>query len=253
MAKQTDTYVEAPAVFSENEPGGEVVAPSLRGHTMAPAEGRIGHRGLRRAPERDNPDFNPTVVNLKPGINEERITDSLSDGVSYFHIRAVDGAQNFSRTVHYKLQLALSPLPGPVVVSATHPQGQSTGSGSPAFTWTVDEMDRVKGFVYVLSYNSIKMPDTFTTKPEVHFDKLEMGNYFFSVAAVDKANQMSRITTYDFIIGSPDRSPDQEKNADYNRRLAELEKDFMKKKPDQKAGRAGACCRAALGGDNVPL
>ena len=226
MAKQTDTYVEAPVVFSETNPEGKwsrLPYAVIRWRPPKDESGIAGYATLLN----EIPDFNPTVVNLKPGITEERITDNLSDGVSYFHIRVVDGAQNFSRTIHYKLQLALNPLPSPVVVSPTHPQGKPTGSGSPAFTWTVDEIERVKGFVYVLSYNSIKLPDTFTTESKVQFDNLKMGNYFFSVAAVDKANQMSRVTTYDFIIGGPD----QEKNADYNRHLAELEKDFMKKNP----------------------
>ena len=68
-------------------------------------------------------------MNLKPNVNEERIAENLTDGVYYYHIRAVDDAQNFSRTIHYKLQLALNPLPGPVVVSPTHQQGKPTISG----------------------------------------------------------------------------------------------------------------------------
>jgi hypothetical protein len=226
MAKQTDSYVEAPAVFSETNPEGKwsrLPYAVIRWRPPKDESGIVGYATLLN----EIPDFNPTVVNLKPNMTEDRIAENLSDGVSYYHIRAVDGAQNFSRTIHYKLQLALNPLPGPVVVSPSHPQGKPTGSGSPAFTWTMDEMERVKGFVYALSYNAIKMPDTFTTEPAIQFDNLEMGNYFFSVAAVDKTNQLSRVTTYDFIIGSPD----QEMNADYYRRLAELEKDFMKKNP----------------------
>jgi hypothetical protein len=226
MAKQTDSYTEAPAVFSETNPEGKwsrLPYAVIRWKPPRDESGIVGYATLLN----EIPDFNPTVVNLKPNITEERITGNLSDGVSYYHIRAVDGAQNYSRTIHYKLQLALNPLPGPVVVSSSHPQGKPTISASPAFTWTSDEMERVKGFVYSLSYNAIKMPDTFTTEPGIQFDNLDMGSYFFSVAAVDKTNQLSRVTTYDFIIGSPD----QEMNADYYRRLAELEKEFQKKHP----------------------
>jgi hypothetical protein len=226
MAKQTDSYVEAPVVFSETNPEGKwsrLPYAVIQWRSPRDESGIIGYATLLN----EIPDFNPTVVNMKPNVTEERIAENLSDGVFYYHIRAVDGAQNYSRTIHYKLQLALNPLPGPVVVSPTHPQGKPTESGSPSFTWTVDEMERVKGFVYVLSYNTIKMPDTFTTNPAIQFDNLDMGNYFFSVAAVDKTNQLSRVTTYDFIIGSPD----QEMNADHYRRLAEQEKEFMKKHP----------------------
>ncbi len=226
MAKQTDVYAEAPAVFSETNPEGKwsrLPFVVMRWRPPPDESGIVGYASLVN----DIPDFNPTIVNMKQNATEERLAENLSDGISYYHIRAVDGAQNFSRTIHYKLQLALNPLPGPVVVSPTHPQGKPVGSGAPAFSWNIDEGERVKGFMYALSADAIKMPDTFTTDLGVVFNGLEPGNYFFSVAAVDKTNQLSRVTTYDFIIGSPDLLVDP----DYYRRLAELEKQFQKKNP----------------------
>lgn len=226
MAKQTDVYTEAPVVFSDTNPAGKWSRLPYVVMKWRPPRDESGIAGFATLVN-EIPDFNPTVVNMKPTANEERLAENVSDGISYYHIRAVDGAQNFSRTIHYKLQLALNPLPGPVVVSASHPQGKPTASGAPAFSWNIDEGERVKGFMYALSANAIKMPDTFTTDLGVGFDGLEPGNYFFSVAAVDKTNQMSRVTTYDFIIGSPDQQTDP----DYYRRLAELEKQFQKKHP----------------------
>jgi hypothetical protein len=75
-----------------------------------------------------------------------------------------------------------------------------------------------------MSKDSIKMPDQFTTDLKMEFNGLEEGNYFFSVAAVDKTNQISRVSTYDFIIGAPDRVIDPE----YYKRIAEEEKKFQK-------------------------
>lgn len=224
MAKQTDVYVEPPVVFSETNPEGKWSRLPYIIMQWKPPRDESGIAGYA-ALHNEVPDFNPTVVNMKPNITNEKITNNVTDGISYFHIRAVDGAGNFSRTIHYKLQLAVNPLPGPVIVSQTHAQGKSTPSTEPSFTWAVDEPERVKGFVYSLSRDAIKMPDQFTTEPKAQFSVLEEGNYFFSVAAVDKTNQVSRVSTYDFIIGAPDRVIDP----DYYKRIAEEEKKFQKR------------------------
>ncbi len=223
MAKQTDVYVESPAVFSETNPEGRwsrIPYVVMQWKPPQDESGIVGYAALRN----EIPDFNPTVVNLKPNMTTEKITENLSDGISYYHIRAVDGAGNFSRTIHYRLMLAVNPLPGPVIVSPTHFQGKPSASTAPAFSWAVDEPERVKGFVYSLSRDAIKLPDQFTTNLKTEFSEIEEGNYFFTVAAVDKTNQLGRVTTYDFIIGPPDRVVDP----DYYKRIAEQEKKFQK-------------------------
>jgi len=223
MAKQTDVYTETPAVFSETNPEGKWSRlPYIVMQWRPPYDesGIVGYAALRN----EIPDFNPTVVNLKQNVTMEKITENITDGISYYHIRAVDGAGNYSRTVHYKLQLAINPLPGPVIVSPTNLQGKPSQFRAPVFNWSIEEPERVKGFVYSMSKDSIKMPDQFTTDLKMEFTGLEEGNYFFSVAAVDKTNQISRVSTYDFIIGAPDRVIDP----DYYKRLAEEEKKFQK-------------------------
>jgi hypothetical protein len=223
MAKQTDVYAEPPAVFSETNPEGKWSRlPYIVMQWRPPRDesGIVGYAALRN----EIPDFNPTVVNLKSNVTTEKITENITDGISYYHIRAVDGAGNFSRTIHYKLQLAVNPLPGPVIVSPTNPQGKPSQFRSPVFNWSIEEPERVKGFVLSMSKDSIKMPDQFTTDMKMDFKNLEEGNYFFSVAAIDKTNQISRVSTYDFIIGAPDRVIDPE----YYKKLAEEEKKFQK-------------------------
>jgi hypothetical protein len=223
MAKQTDVYAEPPTVFSETNPEGKwsrLPYIVLQWKSPPDESGIVGYAALRN----EVPDFNPTVVNLKPNVTMEKITENITDGISYYHIRAVDGAGNFSRTIHYKLQLAVNPLPGPVIVSQTNPQGKPSQFKAPVFNWSVEEPERVKGFIYSMSKDSIKMPDQFTTDMKMDFKDLEEGTYFFSVAAIDKTNQISRVSTYDFIIGAPDRVIDPE----YYKKLAEEEKKFQK-------------------------
>lgn len=224
MGKQTDVYMEAPAVFSETNPEGtwsRIPYVVMKWRTPRDESGLSGYAAIVN----DIPDFNPTVVNLGPNITTEKITDNLKDGVSYFHIRAVDGAQNYSRTVHYRLQLAVNPMPAPVVVSATTPQGKATEERNAEFSWGIDDMERVKGFVYHLSKDSVEMPGDFTTRTTMSFSDLEEGTYFFTVAAIDKTNQVSRVSTYDFIIGPPDSVIDPE----YYQRIAEEESRFLKR------------------------
>ena len=79
------------------------------------------------------------------------------------------------------------------------------------------------------------MPDQFTTDLSAQFNDLEEGNYFFSVAAVDKTNQYSRLSTYDFIIGRPDRVVDPE----YYKRIAEEERRFQRIRPYQRGFEGG--------------
>ncbi len=223
MAKQTDVYVEPPVVYSPTNPEGRWSRlPFVQMEWTQPRDesGIAGYAVLMNT----IPDFNPSVVNMKPNATMERISENITDGISYFHIRAVDGAGNFSRTIHYRLQLAVNPLPGPVIVSPTNPQGKPAQVPETVFSWSIDEPERVKGFLVSLSKDSIKMPETFTTDLRTVFSGLEEGNYFFSVAAIDKTNQVSRVSTYDFIIGPPDRVIDPE----YYKRIAEEEKKFQK-------------------------
>jgi len=225
MAKQTDVYVAPPEVYSPTNPEGKWSRlPYVQIEWTRPRDesGIAGYAALWNT----IPDFNPTVVNIKPNVTSEKISENITDGISYYHIRAVDGAGNFSRTIHYPIRLAVNPLPAPVVASPTNPQGRPAQADETVFSWKIDEMERVKGFLYALSKDGIKMPDAFTTDLRAAFSGLEEGNYFFSVAAVDRANQISRVSTYDFIVGPPDRVVDP----DYYKRIAKLEKDFLKQK-----------------------
>jgi len=129
------------------------------------------------------------------------VLPGLLDGVTYFHIRAIDGAGNFSRTIHYKVQVSANPLPMPVVVSPTHPQGKKGPATAPVLKWAVDDRERLKGFVYSISKDSATYPRKFTTDFEKTFRDLKEGAYFFSISAIDRTNQKSQIADYYFLVG----------------------------------------------------
>jgi hypothetical protein len=98
----------------------------------------------------------------------------------------------------------------PVVVSPTHPQGKSEKETAPHLVWSVDDLERLKGFVYSLSKDYVTTPRTFTQDFEAVFDGLEAGNYFFSIAAIDKTDQRSQMADYFFTVGNPGKiSPEE--------------------------------------------
>ncbi len=217
VANYSDVYVEPPAVFSRTHP--ENAWSRFSGALMewkeAPDESGIA--GFAVIVNRI-PDFIPAVQNVDAKVNSYRIPE-LEDGVSYFHIRAIDGSGNYSRTMHYRLQVSRTPLPMPVVVSPTHPEAKAVPSRSPVFRWAIDEKERLKGFMYSIAKDTLKKPSTFTTGFEIKIDDLADGRYFFTVAAVDKTNTMSRAASYEIIVN---RAEELERH-DYERIAKGLE------------------------------
>ncbi len=199
VAKYSDIYVESPRVTSITHP-----PDTWRRSSTAQIEWTIpkDESGIVGFAAIDNtiPDFNPTVQNYKTNITMTRIA-GLEDGVNYFHIRAVDGAGNLSRTIHYPLKVSQNPPVPPVVTSQTHPEGVAVKSRSPKFRWAVEIPERLKGFVYSLSPDPLKVPDEFTTELDEKFENLEEGRYFFKIRSIDKTNNRSRLTAYEIIVG----------------------------------------------------
>jgi hypothetical protein len=150
-----------------------------------------------------DPDTNPTVQNLNANTRMERIR-SLGDGITWYHIRTIDGAGNYSRAVHYPLKVSRTPLPMPVVESPTHPEGKIVQSNAPVLKWQVADIERVKGFLYSLTMNAPSRPNNFTESLSLSFGGLDEGRYFFRIQAVDKTNTPGRSTDYEFIVGKAD-------------------------------------------------
>lgn len=145
-------------------------------------------------------DTNPTVQNLNENTRMERIR-SLGDGVTWYHIRTIDGAGNYSRPVHYPLRVSRNPLSIPVIESKTHPEGAASPNNSPSFTWQVADIERVKGFLYSLTKDIPAKPVTFTEELGASFEGLDEGRYFFRLQAVDKTNRPGRVADYEFVVG----------------------------------------------------
>ncbi|MFC1670486.1 hypothetical protein ACFL20_08840 [Spirochaetota bacterium] len=226
FAKHQDVYVAPPVVFSSTHPRGKWKRNSIaqiQWRSPKDNSGIVGYAGLvtKSIKTRQVVDINPTIQNIKGHIRRKVIPE-LEDGITYFHIRAIDGAGNFSRTIHYPIRVSVNPLPIPVVVSGTHPQGKSGKTNSPEFRWAMDDVVRLKGFLFALSRDTVKQPNRFTTDLKVNFSDLKEGKYFFSLQAVDKTNMKSRIAPYVFFIGKEGKV-----DPDY---IKEISKGKIKKK-----------------------
>lgn len=198
--KFSDTSVEPPLVTSVTHPDNRWVRSERAViQWTAPAD-ESGIEGYAFIVNRERY-FNPTVVNAPANIRSYTAA-FLEDGVSYFHIRAVDRAGNYSRTVSYPLLVARTPLSIPVVQSSTHPEGNAVENVSPEFTWTIAEAERVKGYFYSLAPDRPESPRLFTEQSAVGFSNLARGRYFFSVKGLDRADVPGRVAVYEIIVGS---------------------------------------------------
>lgn len=144
--------------------------------------------------------FNPTVQNREAHETYERIP-LLPDGISYFHIRSIDKAGNYSRTFHYPLMVSAGLLETPQINSDTHKDGKASLNPNAAFSWTISGTDRLKGYHYTLSKDKVLTPEKYTENLSVSFSNLSRGRYFFSVRAVDKAGKPGRIGTFELLVG----------------------------------------------------
>jgi hypothetical protein len=199
VGKSLDVYAPPPRVYSPTHTETEWSRENRAVILWDEGEDESGIEGYATITN-EIPDFNPTIQNRTANVNRA-VLPELDDGRNYFHIRAIDGAGNFSRTVHFRLQISKNPLPLPTVVSPTHPEGKSVDKATARMNWEIGNLVRLKGFNYSLSREKLERPENFTRDFSKTFEGLSPGNYFFSLAAVDKTNQVSEIATYFFKVG----------------------------------------------------
>ncbi len=213
IAKFSDISVLPPRIYSVTHPEGRWTRSTTAILEWIPPVDESGIAGYAVI-YNELPAFDPAVQNIEGPIRKYIVTD-LKDGVTYFHIRAIDRAGNYSRTIHYPLMVSSTPLPMPMVSSPTHPEGTQINNPSPVLQWTIDEDERVKGFYYSIAKDAIKEPSDFTTANTVGFNNLPQGRYFFSLRPIDKTNMKGRIATYEIVIGNVEKA-----DAEYYEKLA---------------------------------
>jgi len=221
---QSDIFVSSPVVISRTHPEerwSRETAAEITWKKPADESGIAGYATLIDK----NPDTNPTIQNQRYDASSALIT-GLDDGITYFHIRSIDGAGNMSRTVHYRLQVSSNPLAMPVIVSSTHPENGNAIATDAVLRWAVNDTRRLKGFVYSFTKDIPVKPGKFLDDFEIKFSNLEEGIYFFNLASVSKTNQVSRVSTYTFIVGKEGKV-----DPEYLKNIARLDIEEEKKVP----------------------
>ena len=139
----------------------------------------------------DKQDVEPELVNLSPEVRELKVI-STKEGVEYFKIRSKDRAGNISSTVALKLKFDLTPPDSPVIVPQNLGPDGYFKDNTPYLKWSVKSKD-VAGFNYVISKRAvnIKKSRIRTKRNKIIIRNLGPGVWYFNLAAVDKAGNIS--------------------------------------------------------------
>ncbi len=199
VSKSTDTYVAPPSISSDTHLFGEWSQFATADIQWKPPSDDSGIAGYATIVNREKY-FDPTVQNIDAPNFQTKIP-FLPDGISYFHIRAIDRAGNYSRTIHFPLLVSSNPLSTPEVVSQTHEDGKSSEKRDVQFRWKQDGGERIKGFYFSFTPESAVVPKEFTEDTSLSFKDLKDGRYFLTVRAVDKTGNPGRIATFELLIG----------------------------------------------------
>lgn len=145
----------------------------------------------------NNPGTVPEIENVPGEIFSYRF-NNLNNGIHYFHIRAVDRANNYSETTHYKIKINTTPLEPPQIFSSTHEEFIPSENKSPLFFWRVQDNRPVKGFSYLMTQDDNKIPlNTINIqKTNLAFQNLANGVWYFKIRACDSLNRWSETSTF---------------------------------------------------------
>lgn len=229
MGVRNDIYTKPPRVSSHTHPYGKwspFGTAEIEWKEPDDISGIAGYATILN----DQKYFDPTVQNIDAGATSTNVP-FLRDGISYFHIRAIDKAGNYSRTIHYPLLVSASQLSIPKVTSSTHPESKPSDARNLEIEWSIEDSERIAGYYYTLSRDSAQIPEKKTENTSLVINNLKDGRYFFTVRGVDKTGSEGKIATYELIVGDAKKldSKDYEKIA---KDLEHDEKTFTKEKSD---------------------
>lgn len=136
-----------------------------------------------------NPGTMPdTAINITSNFTSYT---SITDGIWYFHVRAIDNASNSGDTDHYQLRIDATPPDAPTIFSTTHPENVWINNTDPEFNWTIPwDLTGIKGYSFILDQNPGTIPDDIinTSTNDTSYSSLGDGSWYFHVKAIDNTN-----------------------------------------------------------------
>jgi len=139
---------------------------------------------------------------------------SVKNGIWYFHLRAIDNADNVSPTAHYKIMLDITNPSSLSINSVTHPSDKWIASSRAHLSWDIDEpISGIKGFSYQIDKQKHTVPDNTidTISRQLilgqtsHF--LEDGIWFFHIKAISNSGLLGKTAHYKFMFDTQINTP----------------------------------------------
>jgi len=145
------------------------------------------------------------ILNMKLEINEE--------GNYYFHIRARDNAGNLSKTVTVPFIADLTFPPAPSIVPLKLDKDGYFNGNSITFRWSVDAQD-ILGYNYVLSHKKVDISKDIikTYKNRLNFRLIKGGEWYFNIAALDRAKNVGATSHFRFRLKPIPVKPEEKKS-----------------------------------------
>jgi serine phosphatase RsbU (regulator of sigma subunit) len=152
----------------------------------------------------------PEVVNLGKSVRSLNLAPD-HEGIYYLHLRARDRAGNISETVTVGFIADYTSPPPPTLRPLKVDAKGFYQGNSPLFSWEQEGND-IAGYNYTLSRKkvTITVPRIRTTGTRVRFDKVDGGEWWLSIAAVDRAGNVSETAWTRVTLRPPEVPPELE-------------------------------------------
>jgi serine phosphatase RsbU (regulator of sigma subunit) len=165
----------------------------LRGLAVSwnPVQDPSGVEGYLYAFNRDK-SYDPEILNISHAATSLRLIAD-AEGPWYLHIRTMDRAGNLSPTLTLPFIADLTPPDAPVVAALSQDEEGFLEGNDPLITWSSEERGLV-GYNYRLTRKRIDITSARirTAKSSRQFRELEGGLWYFQVAAIDRAGNVSK-------------------------------------------------------------
>jgi hypothetical protein len=144
------------------------------------------------------PDSQPDIENLSGDILGKSF-NSLADGTWYFHIRAIDGAGNWSDTSHFRFVINTAPLSPPIISSPSHKEFVPSQNTTVEMVWSMGaERRKIKGYSYLFTTREDVEPEEkiMTQATNMQFYNIKPGVWRFTIKACDTEGRWSPFSQY---------------------------------------------------------
>ncbi len=148
-----------------------------------------------------NSDSIPEIENL-PSSFSGKSFENLENGIYYLHLRTIDGTENFSPVIRYKVKINSSVPEPPVIFSETHKEFIPSQNNSPKLNWAMKDDRPVKGYSYLLTQDKEAAPNKKinTQKTKVQFKNIKEGIWYFKIRVCDPYKRWSDFSTFTLSI-----------------------------------------------------